>query len=95
MLGREESRRCQGQRVGGCGFADLKLGASADAWAAVVAVTAVVAWVSEWRLQWWHGRVVGGAPQVSMDQVRGEWTSQDRRPEQHTKASESEMAVMD
>jgi hypothetical protein len=30
-----------------------------------------------------------------MDQVRGEWTSQDRKPEEHAKASESAMVVMD
>jgi hypothetical protein len=41
----------------------------------------------------WQGW--SSAPQVSMDQVRGVWTSQDRRPEEHTKASESAMVVMD
>ncbi len=91
MPGREEPRRCQGQRVGGGSFVDLELGASADAWTAVVAVAAVVAWVSVWP----HGRVVAGAPQVSMDQVRGVWMSQDRRPEEHTKASKSVMVVKD
>ncbi len=33
-------------------------------------------------------------PRSVMDQVRGVWTSQDRRPEVHAKASESVMAVM-
>ena len=51
--------------------------------------------VAVWPLRWWHGRVVAGAPQSVKDQVRGEWTSQDRRPEEHIKDSESEMAVMD
>ncbi len=41
----------------------------------------------------WQGW--SSAPQVSMDQVRGVCTSQDRRPEEHTKASESAMVVMD
>jgi hypothetical protein len=48
---------------------------------------------------WWHRAIDGvwvgaGAPQV-MDRVRDVWISQDRRPEGHTKASESAMAVMD
>ncbi len=30
-----------------------------------------------------------------MDRVRGVWMSQDQRPEEHTKASESAMAAMD
>jgi hypothetical protein len=41
----------------------------------------------------WQGW--SSAPQVSMDQVRGVWTSQGRRPEEHAKASESAMVVMD
>ncbi len=35
-----------------------------------------------------HSRLV-------MDQVRGVWTGQDRKPEEHAKASESAMAAMD
>ncbi len=45
-----------------------------------------------------NGGIAGyrsSAPQVCKDQVRGVWTSQDRRPEEHTKASESAMVVMD
>ncbi len=34
-------------------------------------------------------------PRSVMDQVRGVWTSQDRKPEEHAKASESAMAAMD
>jgi hypothetical protein len=34
-------------------------------------------------------------PRSAVDQVRGVWTSQDRKPEEHTMASESAMAVMD
>jgi hypothetical protein len=34
-------------------------------------------------------------PRFAMDRLRGLWTSQDRRPEEHTKASELAMAVMD
>ncbi len=52
---------------------------------------------------WWSG---GGGnlqsdeleqlhPRSAMDRVRGVWMSQDRRPEEHTKASESAMVVMD
>jgi hypothetical protein len=34
-------------------------------------------------------------PRFAMDWVRGVWTSQDQRTEEHTKASESAMAVID
>jgi hypothetical protein len=34
-------------------------------------------------------------PRSVMDQERGVWTSQDRKPEEHAKASESAMAAMD
>jgi hypothetical protein len=34
-------------------------------------------------------------PRSTVDRVRGVWTSQDRRPEEHTMTSESAMAVMD
>ena len=34
-------------------------------------------------------------PRSVMDQVRGVWTSQDRKPEEHANASESAMAAMD
>ncbi len=34
-------------------------------------------------------------PRSVMDQVRGVWTSQDRTPEEHAKASESATAAMD
>jgi hypothetical protein len=34
-------------------------------------------------------------PRSTMDRLRGVWTSQDRRTEEPTKASESAMAVMD
>jgi hypothetical protein len=34
-------------------------------------------------------------PRSVMDQLRGVWMSDDRRPEEHDKASESAMAVMD
>jgi hypothetical protein len=68
----------------------------------VAGVTVAAVWLQGrwlqrrwWEQQWWHGRVGAGAPQVSMDQVRGVWTSQDRRSEEHTKASESAMVVMD
>ncbi|MFN9905596.1 MAG: hypothetical protein ACK56F_05640, partial [bacterium] len=47
-----------------------------------------------WGRQWWHGRVGAGAPQVSYGPVEGCVSSQDRRAEEHTKASESAMAVM-
>jgi hypothetical protein len=46
----------------------------------------------------WHcqvGRAGAGAPQVSYGPVEGCVSSQDRRAEEHTKASESAMAVMD
>jgi hypothetical protein len=33
-------------------------------------------------------------PRFAMDWVRGVWTSQDRRTEEHTKASKSGMVVM-
>ncbi len=36
-----------------------------ERWAAAVVGVAMVSW------HWWHGRVVAGAPQVSIDQVRG------------------------
>jgi hypothetical protein len=52
-------------------------------------------WRWWWRQRWWHGGVGAGASWVSMDQVRGVWTSQARRPEEHTKASELAMMVMD
>ncbi len=52
------------------------------------------------RWQWaqgWSRAVAGvaGAPQVSYGRVEGAWSNQDRKPEEHTKASESAMAVMD
>jgi hypothetical protein len=34
-------------------------------------------------------------PRSAMDRVRGAWSNQDRKPEEHTKDSESAMAVMD
>jgi hypothetical protein len=34
-------------------------------------------------------------PRFAMDRLRGVWTSQDQRPEERTKASESAMVVMD
>ena len=34
-------------------------------------------------------------PRSAVDRVRGVWTGQDRKPEEHTKASESAMAVVD
>ncbi len=34
-------------------------------------------------------------PRSAMDQLRGVWMNQDRKPEECTQASESAMAVMD
>jgi hypothetical protein len=46
-----------------------------------------------------EGARVGGLEQMHprsvLDQVRGVGTSQDRKPEEHAKASESAMAAMD
>jgi hypothetical protein len=52
-------------------------------------------WVQGWR----HRavacvRIEAGAPQSAMDQVRDVRTSQDQRTEEHTKACESALAVM-
>jgi hypothetical protein len=47
------------------------------------------------NLHGWSDELEQLHPRSAMDQVRGVWMSQDRRPEEHTKASESAMVVMD
>ncbi len=55
-----------------------------ERWAAAMVGAAMVAWQGRSR------RIPG-----QYDQVRGEWMSQDRRPEEHTHASELAMVVTD
>ncbi len=71
-LGREEPRWCQGQRVGGGGFEDIKLGASQMHGQLLLhGCRCGGCDVGMGRLEQVHPRSV-------MDQVRGVWTIQDR-----------------